>query len=226
MSVLCEMCNVSKTYYVGEQVTPIHNLNLKIHKGQFISVTGDSGIGKSTLLMLAGGMVTPTEGSVLFEDQDYWKMKDSERTCLRREKIGFLFQSIQLVQALTIKENLELVWKMTGNRGNKEKIDYVLEDLGLQEKRDSLPYQLSGGQKRRAAMAVVYIKNPSLILADEPTNDLDKHWSEKIMSIFKNWVSEGKTVVMVTHNSLLARQADKCYEIRNKILVEKSEFYL
>lgn len=215
---IIELKNVTETYEAGERVTPIEHINLSIEKGDFLAVSGESGIGKSTLLTVAGGLLRPTAGEVLIDGRDYWKMSDQEQTQIRNQKIGYLFQSIQLVQALTVEENLKLVSDISGKKVTKKEMQEILTRFGLEEKKDSLPHQLSGGQKRRVMLAVTSVRDPEVILADEPTNDLDAGWTKVVMETFKKWTEQGKTVILVTHDQKLWEQADCTYIIEDRKL--------
>lgn len=212
---IIELKNVTETYEAGERVTPIENISLSIEKGDFLAISGESGIGKSTLLTVAGGLLRPTAGEVLIDGRDYWKMSDQEQTQIRNQKIGYLFQSIQLVQALTVEENLKLVSDISGRKVTKKEMEEILARFGLEEKKDSLPHQLSGGQKRRVMLAVTCVRGPEVILADEPTNDLDEGWTKVVVDTFKKWTEQGKAVVLVTHDQKLWKQADCAYIIED-----------
>ncbi len=145
-------------------------------------------------------------------------MSDQEQTQIRNQKIGYLFQSIQLVQALTVEENLKLVSDISGSKVAKKEMQEILTRFGLEEKKDSLPHQLSGGQKRRVMLAVTCVRDPEVILADEPTNDLDAGWTNVVMETFKKWTEQGKAVILVTHDQKLWEQADCTYIIEERKL--------
>lgn len=215
---IIELKNVTETYEAGEHVTPIEDINLSINKGDYLAISGESGIGKSTLLTVAGGLLRPTKGKVLIDGRDYWQMSDQEQTQIRNQKIGYLFQSVQLVQALSVEENLELAAKISKKKVSKKEIRKMLAQFGLEEKKDSLPHQLSGGQKRRVMLAVTYVRDPEVILADEPTNDLDDGWTKVVMDTFAKWAEQGKAVVLVTHDQKLWTQAARTYVIEDRKL--------
>ncbi len=219
---LCELVKVTKTYAAGETISPIQGLDLVIPEGTFVSIQGESGIGKSTLLMMLGGLMKPTSGTILFRNNPIGELTDDQLTEWRGKYVGYLFQHIQLVQALTVEENILLAKRFSRNGHKKDplNIEALLDRLGLAEKRDSLPCQLSGGQRRRVMIAVTWVRNPELILADEPTNDLDDFWAEKVMDIFAEWVDSGKAVVLATHHGKWANKAMKKYKIQNRVLAE------
>lgn len=208
---ICTLSGVVKNYRMGETVTPLKKLDLTVNSGDFIAVEGPSGMGKSTLLYVIGTLLKADEGTILFGGKDIAAMSEREQTVLRGEKIGFLFQDSNLIQALTLRENLEFAQTLGGKRkGDPKRVEEMLEHLGLSDRANFLPYQLSGGQRRRAMAARALIHSPDLILADEPTNDLDEVWAEKVVSLLQDETRRGAAVVMVTHNS----QWSACASIR------------
>lgn len=207
---LCHLENVSKVFEKGEQVRPLDGVNLTLDEGDFIAIEGPSGIGKSTLLYVLGTLLQPTEGIYLFEGKDISRFNDSQKSALRAEKIGFLFQDTNLIQALTLKENIKFV-----THRHDDEVLALLRRFGLEDRADFLPYQLSGGQRRRAGAIRSIIHRPKLLLADEPTNDLDEHWSQVMIDTMKEQAKQGTAVVMVTHNQALASHAEKRYELRD-----------
>ncbi len=213
---ICKLENVSKTYLMGDKVCPLQNVNLAVNSGDFISIEGSSGIGKSTLLYVMGSLLKPDEGKIYLNKQDVNSLTDRQLTTLRAEKIGFVFQETNLIQALTLQENLAF----TQSLGKRRKIDTpkilaLLERLGLADRKGFLPYQLSGGQRRRAMIARALIKQPDLILADEPSNDLEDRWVNEIFSLFEEAVTANCAVVMVTHNSHWAAKAPVQYRLEH-----------
>lgn len=214
---ICKLENVSKAYNINEDVYPLKNISLKVNSGEFISVEGQSGIGKSTLLYIIGGLLNLDSGKVFVEDTDISTLSDRKLTTLRGEKIGFIFQESSLIQALTLQENLEFIQSISGEKDPKE-IDYLLDKLGLTDRRDFLPHKLSGGQKRRAVVAGALINKPLLILADEPTNDLDDGYSSVVIELLKEATVKGSSVIMVTHNTKWAEKVDMRYKLNNGIL--------
>lgn len=211
---VCRLENISKTYMQGENVCPLQNLSLVVNSGDFISIEGASGIGKSTLLYIMGSLLKADEGKLYLDNKDVSLLTDRQLTTLRAEKIGFIFQETNLIQALTLQENLEFAHSL----GKKIKTDSpeiatLLERLGLSDRKGFLPYQLSGGQKRRAMVVQALIKRPSLILADEPTNDLDDVWANEIIQLFVEAINKGCAVVFVTHNNKWSAEATFRYRL-------------
>lgn len=202
--VIIELKNVSKIYKMGEvDVIALDNVNLSIYKGQFVCIIGPSGSGKSTMLHLIGCLDKPTKGKVLIDGKDVSKLNDNKLAEIRREKIGFVFQFFNLYPTLTALENVELpmVIKEVDRKFRRERARKLLEMVGLKGFENHLPSQLSGGQKQRVAIARALANNPSIILADEPTGNLDSNSGEEIIKILKNLQEkENKTVIIVTHN--------------------------
>jgi len=219
---ICKLEHIHKDYRMGETVTPLKDINMTVSSGDFIAVEGPSGMGKSTLLYVIGTLLKADEGTILFDGQDVASMTDREQTTLRGEKIGFLFQDSNLIQALTLRENLELAQTLGGRRkADPARVNDMLERLGLSDRADFLPYQLSGGQRRRAMAARALIHAPKLILADEPTNDLDEYWAEQIVELLQEETRKGAAVVMVTHNSRWSGCASVQYRLDDGVLVRQ-----
>ena len=209
---ICKLEHIRKDYIMGETVSPLKDATLTVSSGDFITVEGPSGIGKSTLLYVMGTMLQWEAGTYTFEGRDVSAMTDNEKSDLRAEKIGFMFQDTNLIQALTLRENLIFAQQVGGKKPDKDKVDELLMEFDLLDRGDFFPHQLSGGQRRRAMAARCLIHNPLLILADEPTNDLDSIWAEKIIQMLKREAGRGAGVVMVTHNTHWAKQANRrCY---------------
>ena len=209
---ICKLEHIRKDYIMGETVSPLKDATLTVSAGDFITVEGPSGIGKSTLLYVMGTMLQWEAGTYTFEGRDVAAMTDNEKSDLRAEKIGFMFQDTNLIQALTLRENLIFAQQVGGKKADKDKVDELLMEFDLLDRGDFFPHQLSGGQRRRAMAARCLIHNPLLILADEPTNDLDGIWAEKIIQMLKREAGRGAGVVMVTHNTHWAKQANRrCY---------------
>lgn len=209
---ICKLEHIRKDYIMGETVSPLKDATLTVSAGDFITVEGPSGIGKSTLLYVMGTMLQWEAGTYTFEGRDVAAMTDNEKSDLRAEKIGFMFQDTNLIQALTLRENLIFAQQVGGKKADKDKVDELLMEFDLLDRGDFFPHQLSGGQRRRAMAARCLIHNPLLILADEPTNDLDGIWAEKIIEMLKREAGRGAGVVMVTHNTHWAKQANRrCY---------------
>lgn len=219
---VCKLEHIRKDYRMGEVVTPLKDVSLVVNKGDFIAVEGPSGIGKSTLLYVMGTLLQSDEGSYTFEGQDVSKFGDDKKSELRAKKVGFLFQDSTMIQALTLRENL-LFTQGVGGKKDTKKVDELLYRFGLEDRADFFPHQLSGGQRRRAMAARALIHDPALILADEPTNDLDEHWSEEIIRVLKEQTEKGTAVVMVTHNSRWAQEATRRCRLEDGALVDITE---
>ena len=219
---LLEVKNLSKTYGQGE--TAVHALRgatFTVPKGEFVAVVGESGSGKSTLLNLIGGLDTPTEGKVLIDGKDIFAMKDRSLTVFRRRNIGFVFQSFNLIPELTVEQNIlfpVLLDYQTPDRGYLEEL---LEVLGLTERRHHLPGQLSGGQQQRAAIGRALITRPALILADEPTGNLDTRNSGEVIALLKKASrSYEQTIVMITHSRTIAQTADRILQVSDGVVTD------
>lgn len=213
---LLKLLEVTKTFTAGEKCTPVNRVNLTLSAHDFISIMGVSGSGKTTLLMLMGGLLRPTAGEISYLGKSIYAMSDDELTSWRGKTVGYLFQNVQMVQALTLRENIELA-RRYGNSPQAD-IDEILELLDLTKLQNRLPSQLSGGQKRRGMFAVTLARSPKIILADEPTNDLDNRSSQKIIDILQNAAQKGKAVVLVTHNWEWAQKAQRLYKMENGTL--------
>ena len=216
---ICNLEHIHKDYRMGEIVTPLKDISLTVQEGDFIAVEGPSGIGKSTLLYVMGTLLKPDDGSYSFQGQDVLAYSDAQKSDFRAKQIGFLFQDSTMIQALTLRENL-LFTQGVGGKKDKAQVDELLYRFGLEDRADFFPHQLSGGQRRRAMAARALIHNPKLILADEPTNDLDEHWSEEIIKILKEQTQKGTAVVMVTHNSRWAELATRRLRLEDGVLVD------
>ena len=219
---ICKIEHIHKDYRMGEIVTPLKDISLTVHEGDFIAVEGPSGIGKSTLLYVMGTLLQSDEGTYTFEGKDVSQFNDSEKSAFRAKKIGFLFQDSTMIQALTLRENL-IFTQGVGGKKDIKKVDELLYQFGLEDRADFFPHQLSGGQRRRAMAARCLIHEPELILADEPTNDLDEHWSEEIIRILKEQTQKGTAVVMVTHNSRWAGMANRRCRLEEGVLIDMNE---
>jgi len=217
--MLLELQKVSKTYDDSNEIMPLREMDLSLAQGDFVSVSGESGVGKSTLLFVVSGLLRPSSGEVLFQGKRYSEMSDDALSRLRAGNIGYVSQNIQLAQALTVEENIRFAQKIAkkcgSDAGTMVPVDEIIAHLGLTEKKDELPRHLSGGQKRRAMLAVTWARNPQLLLLDEPTNDLDDHWSNVVMELLDRWHEDGKTLLLVTHNQEFAGRAKKRYHLVN-----------
>lgn len=216
---ICKLEHIRKDYRMGEVVTPLKDVTLAVNQGDFVAVEGPSGIGKSTLLYVMGTLLQSDEGSYTFEGQDVSRLGDDKKSELRAKKIGFLFQDSTMIQALTLRENL-IFTQGVGGKKDPKKVDELLYRFGLEDRADFFPHQLSGGQRRRAMAARALIHDPALILADEPTNDLDEHWSGEIIRVLKEQTEKGTAVVMVTHNSRWAQEATRRCRLEDGMLVD------
>lgn len=220
--------NVTKDYAVGsDRIAAVRKASVSIERGRFVSIVGHSGSGKTTLLSLIGGMVNPTSGAVLFNGADIYAWNGDKLAEYRCEKVGFMFQSASLLPVLTAKENLMLpaAFRATaadgGGTGLIRRAEELLAAVGLTDKTNAYPAQLSGGQQRRVAIARAFINEPELILADEPTGDLDEETEAEMMKFFQRMNREkGVTFIMVTHNTELARQAGLQLRMQNGVLQE------
>ena len=200
---LIEIKNLKKTYESGEEcVLALTNLDLNIERGEFISVMGPSGSGKSTLLTILGGLNHPTEGELVVDEIPIYRLPLEKLADFRREYLGFIFQSFQLIPYLTVIENVMLPLSITekSNREQMKMAEEILERIGLKGKGKRLPDQLSGGEQERLAIARALVNSPPILLADEPTGNLDSKTGKEIMELFKSLNEEGQTIVMVTHN--------------------------
>ncbi len=209
MKYVIEMENVSKVYRNGSEVTALKNVDLKVKKGEFFMIVGPSGSGKSTMLHLMGALDKPTEGTVRIMGNDITKMSDTELSKVRRELIGFVFQQFNLIQSLTVLENVMFPMALAG-RADREKAVNIIVSCGLEEEHlDKFPSQLSGGEQQRAAIARALANDPEVLLADEPTGQLDSRNTRRIMELFKSINDEGNTVVVVTHDISLVSWSDR-----------------
>lgn len=212
-----------KKYY-GEEpniTRALDGVNFSVDDGEFVAVVGTSGSGKSTLLHMMGGLDTPTSGSVFVRDKDLSKMSDEQLTIFRRRNIGFIFQNYNLVPILNVYENIVLPIELDGDTADQRFMDNVVNMLGLDDKLKNMPNHLSGGQQQRVAIARALITKPAIILADEPTGNLDSKTSADVLGLIKRTSTEfNQTVVMITHNNDIARLADRIVRIEDGRIVE------
>lgn len=208
---------LKKVYGSGENaVHALDGVDLSIEKGEFVAVVGTSGSGKSTLLHMLGGLDRPTSGTVTVDGQDIFALKDEELTIFRRRKIGFVFQAYNLVPVLNVYENIVLPIELDGAEINKDFVSQIVDTLGLAGRLDALPNQLSGGQQQRVAIARALAAAPAIILADEPTGNLDSRTSQDVLSLLKVTSQKfGQTIVMITHNEEIAQLADRIVRIED-----------
>lgn len=209
--------NLKKYYGTGDrEVKALDGISLEVERGEFLAVVGSSGSGKSTLLHMLGGLDRPTSGKVFVDEKDISSLREDALCIFRRRKIGFVFQSFNLVPVLNVYENIVLPVELDGNTVDKKYVDRVVEALGLQEKLLSLPGQLSGGQQQRVAMARALASKPAILLADEPTGNLDSRTSQDVLGLLKVTGEKfGQTIVMITHNEEIAQMADRIVRIED-----------
>ena len=207
--------NLCKIYGKGDnEVRANDDISFSVEKGEFVAIIGSSGSGKSTLLHMLGGLDKPTSGSIVIDEKDMTKLKDKELSKLRREKIGFVFQSYNLIPVMTVRENIEMPILLDGGKPDKTYIDEIIEMLGLTERQTHLPNQLSGGQQQRVAIARAMANKPAIILADEPTGNLDNKNSEEVMELLKASVKKyQQTLILITHENEIAQMADRIFVI-------------
>lgn len=213
---MIELIDIEKDYYIkGEPTKVLKNINFKINMGDFIAIMGPSGSGKTTLMNIIGLLDTPTKGRYLLEGLDVSTLNDNDMSQLRNKKIGFIFQSFYLIQYLTILENVMLPVYYSENKPSKlvKRARHLLEEFGLQTKLKNKPNQLSGGQQQRVAIARALINDPELILADEPTGQLDSETSKSILNYLCRLNNEGKTIIIVTHDNVVASYAKSIIKI-------------
>lgn len=215
--------NLVKTYGEGDNiVNAVDNISLSVNKGEFVAIVGASGSGKSTLLHLLGGVDRPTSGKIYIDVNEINNMNNDKLAIFRRRQIGIVYQFYNLIPILTVEENISLPCDLDGNRPEKERMDLILKSFGLFERRNHLPNELSGGQQQRTSIARALINNPAILLADEPTGNLDSKSTEEIMSILKMSNRDfNQTIIMITHNLEIAKEADRIITIQDgKILRE------
>jgi lipoprotein-releasing system ATP-binding protein len=224
---MLEVKNLHKVYHNGNKsIQVLKGIELKIEEGKFVAIVGPSGAGKSTLLHILGGLDIPTQGEVIFEENDIYNLGDNVLCKMRNERIGFVFQFYHLLSEFTVLENvlmpslISTKYQVPSTELKKNALR-LLEEMGLGERTTHFPSQLSGGEKQRAAIARGLINNPSLLLCDEPTGNLDSKTGDGIISLIKKINIKNKmTVVLVTHNSELAKAADKVYHLKDGVLVD------
>lgn len=213
---------LSKTYGEGNiKVEALKNVSFSVSKGEFISVVGPSGSGKTTLLNLIGALDFPTSGKVLISDRDIYAMKEKELSVFRRRNIGFVFQAYNLVPELNVEENIILPLLLDYKKPDKQYVDELLEVLGLKERRHHLPSQLSGGQQQRVAIGRALVTRPAIILADEPTGNLDSKNSREVINLMRLSVERyNQTLIMITHDQNYASFADRVFLVEDGIVTE------
>ena len=221
MSIL-ETKDLRKIYGSGDtEVRALDGVNLSVESGEFVAIVGTSGSGKSTLLHMLGGLDRPTSGSVIVDGKDIFRLKDEALTIFRRRKIGFVFQSYNLVPVLNVYENIVLPIQLDGRKVDEAFIGQIVKTLGLDGRLDALPSQLSGGQQQRVAIARALAAAPAIVLADEPTGNLDSKTSQDVLSLLKVTSQKfSQTIVMITHNEEIAQMADRIIRIEDGRIVK------
>ncbi len=214
---ILETHQLKKIYGAGDAtVHALDGVDLSIEKGEFVAVVGTSGSGKSTLLHMLGGLDRPTEGNVTVNGEDIFSLEDEALTIFRRRKIGFVFQNYNLVPVLSVYENIVLPIQLDGNEPDQAYVNSIIEVLGIERKLDNLPDHLSGGQQQRVAIARALATKPAILLADEPTGNLDSKTSQDVIGLLKVTGQKfGQTIVMITHNEELAQMADRIIHIED-----------
>jgi len=223
---LIELREISKIYHTGKvEVEAVKNIDLDIDKGEYVSIMGPSGSGKSTLMNLIGCLDTPTKGSYHLENKSVHKMDDSELARIRNKKIGFVFQTFNLLPRVTALHNVELplIYSGVDSEARKEKAADLLEQVGLGHRKEHHPNELSGGQRQRVAIARALVNDPSLILADEPTGNVDTETGADIMQIFDELNQEGNTIILVSHEKSIAEHADRMVNLLDGEIAEDNK---
>jgi len=220
--VILKTENLTKIYGTDDsKVTALDNANLNVEQGEFVAIVGTSGSGKSTLLHMLGGLDRPTSGKVFVENKDIFSLKDESLTIFRRRKIGFVFQSFNLVPTLNVYENIVFPIQLDGNDVDENFVNEVICSLGLENMLNRLPNQLSGGQQQRVAIARALAAKPAIVLADEPTGNLDSKTSQDVLSLLKVTGQKfSQTIVMITHNEAIAQMADRIIRIEDGNIIK------
>ena len=215
--------NLCKQYGKGEnKVTALDNVSFTVNKGEFVAIVGASGSGKSTLLHLIGGVDRPTSGKVFIDGKDIYKFNDDELAIFRRRQVGLIYQFYNSIPILNVEENITLPLKLDNKNIDKQRLDELIKVLGLEERRTHLPNELSGGQQQRTSIGRAMITNPAIILADEPTGNLDSKASDEIVTLLKKSNKDYKqTIIMITHNLEIAKVADRIIKIEDGKIVEE-----
>lgn len=219
---LLEVCNICKTY--GEGETAVHalkNVSFSVNKGEYVAIVGESGSGKSTLLNMIGALDRPEIGKVTIAGRDIFSMNDRELTIFRRRNIGFIFQAFNLIPELTVEQNIIFPVLLDYQKPDRAYLEELLKVLNLSERRNHLPNQLSGGQQQRVAIGRALFTRPSIILADEPTGNLDTQNSSEVITLLKEAASKyEQTIIMITHNRSIAQSADRVLQVSDGVLTD------
>ncbi len=214
--------NLKKIYKNGDnEVHALRDVNFSIMRGESVAIIGSSGSGKSTLLHLLGGIDRPTDGKVFLEDKDIYAQNDEELSLFRRRRVGFVFQAYNLMPYLTVYENIVLPLGLDGRKADTERVDGLIESLGLTNKRKSLPNQLSGGQQQRVAIARALVTQPAIVLADEPTGNLDSRTGAEVLNLLRSSANKlGQTLAIITHDDKVAQFCDRILHIEDGVIVQ------
>ena len=220
---ILKVANLTKVYGTGDnKVVALDNVSFTVEKGEFVAIVGASGSGKSTLLHLLGGVDKPTSGKVFIDDTDIFSLNDDKLSIFRRRQVGLIYQFYNLLPILNVEENIVLPMSLDNRKVSKEKISKLLDTLGLKERKNHLPNELSGGQQQRVAIGRALITNPTIVLADEPTGNLDSKSSDEIVSLLKKTNKDLKqTIIMITHNLEIAAIADRIIKIEDGKIVKE-----
>ena len=215
--------SLSKVYGKGEnKVVALDNVSFSVEKGEFVAIVGASGSGKSTLLHLVGGVDRPTKGKVYINGKNIYEMNDDKLAIFRRRQIGLIYQFYNLIPILNVEENITLPLELDNRKADKKQLKQLLKLLGLEYRKDHLPNELSGGQQQRVSIGRALITNPAIILADEPTGNLDSKSSDEIVSLLKKSNKEyNQTIIMITHNMEIAQQADRIIQIEDGKIIQE-----
>lgn len=224
MSGIVKITDLVKYYYVGDHVVKaVDHTNLEIERGKFTAIVGRSGSGKSTLLQIMGGLDRPDSGEVIIEGKKLFELKGNQLAVFRRKKIGFIFQDYNLIPSLNVWENIVLPMGLDGRKIKKDDVMKILEQIGIEDKINAMPNTLSGGQKQRVAIARALVSSPAIILADEPTGNLDSKTELEVMTLLKKCVKDfHQTLVMITHDETIAQMADVVVVIEDGKVVKKA----
>ena len=219
---LLEVKNISKTYGTGETaVEALKDVSFSVEKGEFLSIVGESGSGKSTLLNMIGALDSPTAGKVIIDGKDIMAMKDNAATIFRRRNIGFIFQAFNLIPELTVEQNIVFPLLLDYQKPDQKYLDELLKVLNLENRRKHLPSQLSGGQQQRVAIGRALVTRPSIILADEPTGNLDSKDSSEVIALLKDAARRyEQTIIMITHNRVIAQSADRILQVKDGVVTD------
>ena len=219
---LLEVKNISKTYGTGETaVEALKDVSFSVEKGEFLAIVGESGSGKSTLLNMIGALDSPTAGKVIIDGKDIMAMKDNAATIFRRRNIGFIFQAFNLIPELTVEQNIVFPLLLDCGKPDQKYLDELLKVLNLENRRKHLPSQLSGGQQQRVAIGRALVTRPSIILADEPTGNLDSKNSSEVIALLKDAARRyEQTIIMITHNRVIAQSADRILQVKDGVVTD------